>query len=117
MAKKKTAGSPTPDTGSETPAAAPRRRRTTTAKSTTAPAVSPEVANDRAAAMPEPAGLRVTSDEPSGADSVTFVSVTVTSPSYEEIAEAAYHRYLSRGGGDGRDFDDWIEAERELKTR
>jgi hypothetical protein len=38
-------------------------------------------------------------------------------PSSEEIAEAAYHRYLSRGGGDGQDFDDWIEAERELKSR
>ena len=36
-------------------------------------------------------------------------------PSYEEIAEAAYHRFLKRGGLDGRDFDDWIEAERELR--
>ena len=80
-------------------------------------AASPHVANERATAMPEPAGQRVTGEEASGADSVTFVSVAVTSPTYEEIAEAAYHRYLSRGGGDGRDFDDWIEAERALKTR
>jgi hypothetical protein len=36
-------------------------------------------------------------------------------PSYEEIAQAAYERYLRRGGTDGRDFDDWIEAERELR--
>jgi len=35
-------------------------------------------------------------------------------PTPEEIAEAAYHRYLSRGGQDGADFDDWIEAERDL---
>ena len=38
-------------------------------------------------------------------------------PTYDEIAEAAYQRYLRRGGGDGQDFDDWLEAERELKSR
>jgi hypothetical protein len=38
-------------------------------------------------------------------------------PTYDEIAEAAYQRYLLRGGVDGRDFDDWLEAERELKAR
>jgi len=38
-------------------------------------------------------------------------------PTYHEIAEVAYHRYLQRGGADGRDFDDWLEAERELKAR
>jgi len=36
-------------------------------------------------------------------------------PSEEEIRVRAYRRYLERGGGDGRDFDDWLEAERELK--
>ncbi len=35
--------------------------------------------------------------------------------SFEEIAEAAYHRYLRRGGSDGADFDDWVEAEQELR--
>jgi hypothetical protein len=38
------------------------------------------------------------------------------SPTYDEIAEAAYQRYLRRGGSDGRDFDDWVEAERELRV-
>jgi hypothetical protein len=38
-------------------------------------------------------------------------------PTYDEIAQAAYQRYLSRGGSDGRDMDDWIEAERELRER
>jgi hypothetical protein len=38
-------------------------------------------------------------------------------PTYTEIAEAAYQRYLQRGSVDGRDFDDWLEAERELKAR
>jgi hypothetical protein len=39
------------------------------------------------------------------------------SPTYDEIADAAYQRYLRRGGGDGQDFDDWVEAERELRLR
>jgi len=38
-------------------------------------------------------------------------------PSYDEIAQAAYHRYLNRGGQHGADFDDWVEAERELRAR
>jgi Protein of unknown function (DUF2934) len=42
---------------------------------------------------------------------------TTARPSYDDIAQAAYQRYLSRGGSDGRDFDDWIEAERELTRR
>ena len=38
-------------------------------------------------------------------------------PTHNEIAEAAYHRYLNRGGGHGRDADDWFEAERDLRVR
>jgi hypothetical protein len=38
-------------------------------------------------------------------------------PSHDEIAEAAYHRFLQRGGSDGDDFNDWVEAERELRQR
>ena len=37
-------------------------------------------------------------------------------PTEEEIRQRAYHRYLKRGGADGQDFDDWLEAERELKN-
>jgi hypothetical protein len=37
-------------------------------------------------------------------------------PSEEDIRLRAYHRYLERGGGHGMDFEDWLEAERELKT-
>lgn len=38
-------------------------------------------------------------------------------PTYHEIAEAAYYRHLKRGGRQGGDVDDWIEAERELRER
>ena len=33
----------------------------------------------------------------------------------DEVAKKAYDLYLSRGGGHGADFDDWIEAEKQLK--
>lgn len=42
---------------------------------------------------------------------------STSSPTYEQIAEAAYHRYLQRGGQHGHDFDDWIDAERSLRSR
>ena len=38
-----------------------------------------------------------------------------SSPSEEDIRLRAYQRYLERGGGHGMDFEDWLEAERELK--
>jgi hypothetical protein len=36
------------------------------------------------------------------------------SPSHNEIAIAAYHRYLARGRAPGHDVHDWLEAERDL---
>jgi hypothetical protein len=32
----------------------------------------------------------------------------------DRVSQRAYELYLSRGRADGRDFDDWIAAEREL---
>ena len=40
-----------------------------------------------------------------------------TEPTKAEIAEAAYFRHLNRRGAQGDEFRDWIEAERELKSR
>ena len=34
-----------------------------------------------------------------------------------EIAEAAYLRFIDRGARHGSDFDDWVEAERDLSAR
>ena len=39
------------------------------------------------------------------------------SPSDDEIRERAYHRFLERGAHQGSEFDDWVEAERELRSR
>jgi hypothetical protein len=40
-----------------------------------------------------------------------------SSPSEEDIRMRAYQRYLERGGGHGMDFEDWLEAERELRRQ
>src|SRR2546423_15306095 len=37
-------------------------------------------------------------------------------PSEEAIRDRAYQRYLERGSRGGSDVEDWIEAERELKS-
>jgi hypothetical protein len=42
------------------------------------------------------------------------VSETIRTPTTEEIAIRAYEIYQTRGGGDGADLDDWLQAEREL---
>ena len=38
-------------------------------------------------------------------------------PTREEIALRAYQIYVERGGADGRDIDDWLQAEGELLAR
>jgi hypothetical protein len=67
----------------------------------------------------DPAARPLTRRRSAGAASSPRVvdDTAVRRPTHEEIAEAAYHRYLSRGAEHGRDFDDWVEAERELKRR
>ena len=37
------------------------------------------------------------------------------SPTIEQIQLRAYELYLERGGSDGNDTDDWLQAERELR--
>jgi hypothetical protein len=46
----------------------------------------------------------------------TRATSMASEPSDEEIRRRAYIRYLERGATDGRDFDDWLEAERELRS-
>ena len=36
-------------------------------------------------------------------------------PTEDDIRRRAYERYLARGAGDGMDFEDWLDAERELR--
>lgn len=38
-------------------------------------------------------------------------------PSEADVRMRAYWRFLQRGGTHGMDFDDWLEAEGELKRK
>ncbi len=38
-----------------------------------------------------------------------------TPPTREQVAARAYELFLARGGGDGQDVDDWLQAERDLR--
>ena len=38
-------------------------------------------------------------------------------PTEDDIRRRAYERYLERGGGHGTDFEDWLAAEREIRSR
>ena len=46
-----------------------------------------------------------------------IVKAGATPPTKQEIAAEAYALYLANGARDGRDLDDWLEAERELTAR
>ena len=37
-------------------------------------------------------------------------------PTYEQIRGRAYQIYRARGGTNGRELDDWLQAEHELKA-
>jgi hypothetical protein len=37
-------------------------------------------------------------------------------PSREDVARRAYEIYCGRGGADGQDVEDWLQAERELRA-
>jgi Protein of unknown function (DUF2934) len=38
-------------------------------------------------------------------------------PMHEEIQQRAYEIYVERGGIQGRDVEDWLQAERELRAK
>jgi Protein of unknown function (DUF2934) len=56
-------------------------------------------------------------EEPMVETRAESADLTPIEPTEEEIRERAYQRYLERGGGHGMDFEDWLEAERELKSQ
>lgn len=112
MAKKKAPGPvPSPDT-----LPAPARRRATK-RSSVAP-VDRSPATGTTSTTAEEVQLAVAHETaPRMNEMVPASSGQGTGPRYEDIAEAAYQRYLSRGGSHGQDWDDWLAAERELRNR
>jgi hypothetical protein len=76
----------------------------------------PKTSNYSGTYAPEPASADQASDMNVQGGDATRNDSMGSEPSEEEIRARAYRRYLERGGGDGQHFEDWLEAERELKT-
>ena len=93
MAKRASNRSSAEDSGAMAPAQPKPRRQKVTASAVPAPGIPSEAGDD------------------APLESMSMAS----EPSEEDIRMRAYHRYIERGGGHGMDFEDWLEAERELK--
>lgn len=106
MAKKNT---PSDHTNSSTGATPERRRAPRTTSRRTAAPVDAAVESGAVAAAP--------ADTANDRQRSGNGEADAAAPTYDQIAEAAYHRYLQRGGQHGGDFDDWVEAERTLRVR
>lgn len=108
MAKKRSSAT-TPSTPTSDSTAASRGRTTRRAAATTnAPAAIDGTAVADLAAASRAAEMSALAGEPASRGGA---------PSVDEIAVAAYHRYLQRGGQDGYALDDWIAAEHDLRQR
>lgn len=103
-----------------TPAGPPRKTRSAS-RARGSRDVASEMAGgqDQAAGMSDEfVGMANGGEEPVQGEGASTESTSMSSePSAEDIRMRAYHRYLERGGGHGMDFEDWLEAERELKPR
>ena len=73
----------------------------------------------RLACMAKPKSLKTseTSVPDSVSDGTGRQSIHGDTADYgDRVSQRAYELYLARGGSDGRDFDDWLTAERELTS-
>ena len=95
------------------PSAGPRAPRRTQ-KRASAPA---PVANGAAGVTTPEQRAEAADMAAPAATSDTPAETAASGPSYDDNARAAYERYLSRGGDHGRDFEDWLEAEKNLRKR
>ena len=110
MAKRTSNRSSAQDSSAAAPAQPQSRRSRSGA---TAPREPDTIAVQPGVEAPESNDAGIPSE---AADDAPLESMSMSSePSEEDIRMRAYHRYLERGGGHGMDFEDWLEAERELK--
>jgi len=70
--------------------------------------------------LPHPHTPDIDHDEPAATDDAVAElapSEVPAGPAEHEIATEAYTRYLLRGCQDGHAVEDWLEAERTLRTK
>jgi len=113
MAKRPTR-SQADDAAAAAPQARPRRSRATVNQPAEVPAaLAPSDTQAARASADDEAPMDL--ERRSFQEALTSESMG-SEPSEEDIRMRAYHRYLERGGTHGGDFDDWLEAERELRN-
>jgi hypothetical protein len=112
MAKRAT---PRPPSDDDTEQSTPRRPARARAKKNGAAQTDQPIAtaNDTTRASEELPDIPEPGDV---ADQAQRSESMASEPSEQDIRLRAYHRYLERGGGHGQHFDDWVEAEKELKS-
>jgi len=115
MAKSSNTGEPkTSKTGEPKARRAPVRRRTDKA----VPAAAGHAAE--MAAVTAPADLAPVAAGHQALQTMTSTDIgqplTSNGPSLAQIERRAYEIYLARGGTNGRDLEDWLEAERQLRN-
>jgi len=118
MAKRTSSRSDADATGAA-PAPRPRRSRATKSNGLVPPdAPGPTDTPDIRADAEDSSAAPESQPRPESLEALTSESMSMASePSEHDIRMRAYQRYLERGGGHGEEFNDWVEAERELKTR
>ena len=110
---KRTSRSSAADTGATAAPPQPKARRQRATATPSAPEPDTVAADPRVEGRENnSAGVASEAGDDAPLESLSMGS----EPSEEDIRTRAYHRFLKRGGGHGSDFEDWLEAERELKT-
>ena len=108
----------TPNTSAARPRAGRRRanRQPATAHDErgSSPEPSPETADQF---QPQALAASPAAQDLGPAPPIERSESTPSEPSEHDIRFRAYLRYLDRGAFDGADFDDWLQAEIELKKR
>lgn len=92
-------------------------KKTTARAKTTPKAEAAELAPPAAKPRPKARAPKKTATIVAAADAEATTMSADVEPTDEEIRMRAYHRYLERGGGHGMDFEDWLEAKRELQRK
>jgi hypothetical protein len=80
----------------------------------TEPAAAPVPAQTTAADVTRPPRTRATTKKAAG--TTADAPVEPAAPSFDQIAQRAYLRFVERGGTPGHELEDWLAAESELKS-
>jgi hypothetical protein len=113
MAKRPRSQSEDTDPGAPPKSKARRSRTSAPPQATASAEPASEVQSARALAAAE---TPIRLDPDPGPERMTSESMG-SEPSEHDIRMRAYHRYLERGGGHGMEFQDWLDAERDLKPK